>query len=83
MQAMAVKIVRALLAADAAVDTTDRTERLFALITPLIKDVPNADDDTDEDVRPASFVGSMGCSLMSLLLLSCMVQAAFPAAESG
>ena len=50
MQAMAVKILRALLSTDAAVDTTDRTERLFRFITPLVRDMEGADDDTDEDV---------------------------------
>lgn len=45
------KVLRALLATDAAVDTTDRAQRLFKLIAPLVQDVEGADEDTDEDVR--------------------------------
>ena len=50
MQAMAMKIARTLLASDTSVDTVDRAERLFSYISSIIKDLPGADEETDEDV---------------------------------
>ena len=47
---MAMKIARTLLASDTSVDTVDRAERLFSYISSIIKDLPGADEETDEDV---------------------------------
>ena len=44
------KIARTLLASDTSVDTVDRAERLFSYISSIIKDLPGADEETDEDV---------------------------------
>ena len=46
------KIARTLLASDTPVDTVERTQALFLYISPIIQDLPGADEETDEDVRP-------------------------------
>ena len=44
------RIARTLLSSDTSVDTVDRAERLFSYISSIIKDLPGADEETDEDV---------------------------------
>ena len=49
---MAVTIVKSILDAGTLVSSEAKVELLFSFIAPLVKDIPGALDDTDDEVRP-------------------------------
>lgn len=54
---MAVTIVQSMLKAGTLVSNEAKVEMLFGFIAPLVKDVPGALDNTDDEVCYAVFVG--------------------------